>query len=314
MELTIRIIEQVPCGKGSAYLIENTDYFQFLRERYRLVPLSFEKVTEESLGQLSRCLFTLQLTNSHYFLLLTNIQGVNCCIMMNRSERVCHLLECAFSADLFKDTIIAGEACGKHFLCEDLIVYRGQGDFYRKHDLHQRRAALRKIFEEEYKADALLDPYTFVEKPYLTLDSITRLKQLNQSVGEYGVSKFRSVVFTPITFGRFPTSLLYHMEHTELRPNNQKMTVDPTQSYKFLLQRSGDALPDVYMCIIMIEGKRYDLGHALISTKNESLDIQKLSLQRSDAMVFRCVFDRVHKKWRPVEHVQGETSPDDVTS
>lgn len=311
MELIIRIVEQVPCGKGSAYLIDNTDLFSFLRERYRLVPLSFEKVNEESLQQLSRCLFTLQLTNSHYFLLLTNIQGVNCCIMMNRSERVCHLLECAFSAELFADTIIAGEACGKYFLCEDLIVYRGQGDFYRKHDLHQRRAALRKIFEQDFKADALMDPYTFVEKPYLALDSITRLKQLNQIVGEYGVSKFRSIVFTPTTFGRFPTSLLYHMDHTELRPNNQRMTVDPTQCHNFLLVRD-DALPDVYTCMINIDGKRYDLGHALISSKEESLNIQQLD--SSEAMVFRCVFDRFHKKWRPVQYMKGETSPDSVTS
>ena len=304
----LAVVEQVPCGLRSGYLLEDTGAFKVIRELYHIIPMGYDRVAHDNLPLLRDCMFTIQVTDQHYFIFLTKIQNVNCCLLLSRSDKTQQLLDCAFADELYTDTLVSGEICGGYFLCDDCLVLKGDPAFYHHKNLVERRHVLTDIMRNKRQPNQVLDQFVFVQKPYLQLEHLRHTKEINQDLSRFDASKFRSLIFTPTNFGRFPVSYVYHMDHTELRPNNQKPTVDPHSMHCFTLTKDA-AMPDVYVCKIGIDGKVHNMGHALILSKADSLCLRDVHNDGRDH-VWLCSFDRSYKKWRPLRHMSDRREPD----
>ena len=108
------------------------------------------------------------LTNGNpYLLYLTRIDGVNCCLYIDRKLKEgynypkIHCVKYQFDDELFNDTIIAGELVKDlqrrwFFLCSNLLVYKGE--LVTNHNIISKYQILNKILMENYTPNKDIEP------------------------------------------------------------------------------------------------------------------------------------------------------------
>ena len=304
----MRVVAQVPLGKTSGFLIEEYDFLEELAKRFNITGAGHEEMKPHHLDRIGRHphLFTVQITDQRHFFYATRLEGQPVCVVLGSRSRKQHLVTADLDAKLYDGTVLTGEYHRSRFFVNDLLAYCGK----LKVDLSlpQRLHLAVSMLRSERREDPAADTFGFVMKPYYSLAELHKVQQINNELRPFNIPKFRSLLFTPVTFAEFRGSLAYHMRLQELRPNNLKETIDANRIYSMRLSR--DAVnPDVYELSVRIGDRDVDMGLAYVPDIETSRMLRRATAPRPPELrvpsvaVFECCFNRTFKKWQPMREV-----------
>lgn len=288
-------MEQVPFGKGAAYLQPDMDFLRDIKDRFNVLITNHQEVSPGNFSRLQNWphRFTFNITGQYWFLYATRINQIPATILINRDDRKHYSIQADFDAEVYDGTLITGELVGYHFIGQDLLIYKNERDYYLKQDLIARVSKLRNIFMNKFREDPLVDCVVFALRPYWKMQELKNLQGLLDRLKTFGVNRCRHIIFTPDKFNRFPNSLIYQIKPYELRSFSSKEYTDLTRSRELCLTKHHDS-PDTYQ---VWDDDEY-LGTAHIADMRASLNLRAIFESESDKR-FYCVFNKIFRKWQP---------------
>ncbi len=300
--MEIQLSEQVPLGKKTAFLLKNVNLLPYIKQNFGILTHNFQEPKDRHVPR--DHLVTFHITNVHWFLFFTQIEGQPYCIAINRNDKNHYVIDMFenMPKTLYNDTIIAGEVFGQYFFVNDLLVFEGNRYFYLQQPLMARLNVATRILSN-LDVDRDRSPFTFATKTYFYPDVINNPQALNISLAKYGVSKFRYFVYTPYAFSRFPNSYMIKLRVTDIRPNSNRETIDPNQKQTLTIMKS-ETLPDVYKVSLRAE-KEVDLGYACVVDRDTSLALKR-DFETETEKTYVCIFNRQFKKWQPLTPIKAE--------
>lgn len=289
------IIEQIPMGRKSAYLLRGDAPLQELRARFELPRLD---PPGPALLQALRSrphAFTLQLTDAHWVLYMTRCGDKPLNVLTNLSDGRSHLVELNFEAAVYDGTVVYGEVVRHAFLISDLFVYKGDARFAARTPLDQRRLIAQHLFGAELRGDPQLDCFEFHQKPLFPMSALGCLQHINDSLRCFRVAKARALLVLPLAYeAPWMRNFQYRLQHHELRPNSHKDTLDTSAHHELLLRKHAE-LPDVYKAT---GPESRDMGHAHVASQMHSLQL-RAAFDGVQERRLLCSFNRAFKKWQP---------------
>ena len=294
----VRILEQVPLGRKSAFMLSGDAVSRDMFGRFRMPRVEACESHNVSVLFHRPHVCTLRLTDAHWALYCTRVEGQKLCFLINLSENRAYLVEMGFDDDVHLGTVLYGEVHRHTFFLSDLLVYKGDGGITATLALDERLTLLRRVVEREFHGDTLLDCFEIQLKSYHSLASLADLQALNDLVRPFRVAKVRGLLFVPCMFTTQPRVLSYHLQHHELRPNSSKDTLDTTLAHLLRLRPEPD-LPDVYAARYEAGDDRRDMGYAHVAGMSESLRLREVFADGRERAL-PCRFNRAFKKWQPL--------------
>lgn len=289
-------LEQVPFGKGAAYLQPDMDVLRDIKDRFNVLITNHQEVSPGNYSRLQNWphRFTFNITAQYWFLYATRINDTPATILINRDDKKHYSIQADFDPEFYEGTLISGELVGYHFICQDLLVYRNERDFYLKHDIIARLTKLRHIFMNKFREDPLLDCVVFAVRPYWKMQELKNLPRLLEHLKAFGVNRCRHIIFTPEKFNRFPNGLIYQIKPYELRLFSSKEYTDLTRPRELCVTRHHDS-PDTYQ----VWDEDEHLGTAYIADMQTSSNLRAI-FESETKLRFYCVFNKTFRKWQPI--------------
>lgn len=296
---SVGIIEQVPMGRKSAFLLSGDVVLRNLQDRYQLPRL--ELCNQSQISSMTRQphVFTMQITEGHWLIYCTKIHEKHLSFLINLVDSHCYLLSLNFSAEVHKGTVFYGEHHKQIFFVNDILVLKGDARFAKHATLHKRLDTIKTILATEFNGDPLLDCFEFHQKPYYSLSDLCHLQRLNDMLRGYKIPKARGLLFVPCEYppDRQPKNIYYQLQHHELRPNSSKDTLDTTMQHLLKL-KPVSTLPDVYSAQYGSGKEQRDMGYVHIADAQQSLKLQHAFQERNE-IDLPCAFNRNFKRWEP---------------
>ena len=310
------IVHQIPFGLGSAIIEANPkeDLLREIKDRFNILINNYQSINPAHLERMKKYphKFTINISDNYWFLYAFRSDDQACRVaLIDRQNKKQYYINIHFGPEIYNGTLITGEIINNYFIAQDLLILNNRSRYYLEHNLDKRLSQLQTLLREKYTPDLMIDPIRFAIRPYWPVSALSKpfVESLIDSMKPFGVKRYRSIVFTPQQFYKFPNSVVYTLRTFDLNmsstEDNKNINISAEKSLSaiksLLLKKHSDiSVSDIYE-VFDTSGKKL-LGLAYVGTRGNSEKLRQAFTDRKEIM-FDCIFNTYFNKWEPLKEV-----------
>ena len=231
--------------------------------------------------------FTFDFINNHYFIYATTINYKKYCILMDPKNKKYLLVKIRFADDIYKNTLLFGNIIwtenGWIFYAADILMKSGQ--FFKKMAFHNRIKIIKKLLEDEYINDNILNTFSIISKPYYDITNLSKYLSCLHNI---------KLPLDSISIKRDNTTFGFMGVHINenTTPENNLMNTEQEQEMDIKITN----LPDVFE----VYKNNNFIGIAYIPTLRISQYVNNLFEDTNkDIIKIKCSYNNKFEKWTP---------------